>query len=138
MDCIQVDIFVLASHLAGIGYDVTIRTAIGGGVGKECFRNLSNEFLLVPAPSGSEAKDIVIDPQFRHAVSTITSNLSIPKKMLMLLFVWQKETVWSRQPAVVFRIRRANVPYFRFLSNSSNNQGLKLAPQGQHLSSQKL
>ena len=72
------DIVVLASHLARIGYEVVLRTAIGGGVGQQCFRNLSNEFLVVSAPFGSEAKDIIIDLKFRHAVCSIT--MSFPNR----------------------------------------------------------
>lgn len=59
---------VLASRLAVIGYKVAIRTAVGGGVGQECFRNLNYEFLLVSAPFPSETSEIIVDPKFRYVV----------------------------------------------------------------------
>ena len=60
---IQVDIVVLASHLATIGYRVALRTAVGGGTGQNCFRNLCYQFLLVS--DGSSPVQHVVDPKFR-------------------------------------------------------------------------
>lgn len=61
---LQVDIVILASHLATIGYKVALRTAVGGGPGQNCFRNLCYQFLLV---SGDDNPvEIVVDPKFRQ------------------------------------------------------------------------
>lgn len=61
----QVDIVVLASRLATVGYRVAIRTAVGGGPGQRCFRNLCYEFLLVSS-FDSNAVQYVVDPKFRE------------------------------------------------------------------------
>ena len=55
---------VLASRLATVGYRVAIRTAVGGGPGQRCFRNLCYEFLLVSS-FDSNAVQYVVDPKFR-------------------------------------------------------------------------
>lgn len=60
----KVDIVVLASRLALIGHKVSIRTAMGGGSGQECFRNLSYEFVLV-SRQGQENVECIVDPKFR-------------------------------------------------------------------------
>ena len=57
------DIVVLATKLAAVGYQVAIRTAIGGGAGQECFRNLRHEFLVI----AWDGEDLLVEPQFRHA-----------------------------------------------------------------------
>lgn len=56
------DIVVLATKLAAIGYQVAIRTALGGGTGQECFRNLHHEFLVI-AP---DSDDLLVEPLFRE------------------------------------------------------------------------
>ena len=63
--CMQVDIVVLASQLATVGYRVAIRTAMGGGSGQRCFRNLCYEFLLVSS-FDANAVQYVVDPKFRY------------------------------------------------------------------------
>ena len=55
------DIVVLATKLAAVGYNVAIRTAVGGGVGQQCFRNLHHEFLII----FWESKPLIVEPSFR-------------------------------------------------------------------------
>lgn len=57
---------VLASHLATIGYRVALRTAVGGGAGQNCFRNLCYQFLLIS--DNSCTVEYVVDPNFRSAL----------------------------------------------------------------------
>ena len=64
---VQVDIVVLASQLATVGYRVAIRTAMGGGSGQRCFRNLCYEFLLVSSFEAN-AVQYVVDPKFRYSL----------------------------------------------------------------------
>lgn len=61
----SVDTVVLATHLAAVGYKVAIRTALGGGVGQECFHNLHYEFLLVT--DEHNFVEYIVDPRFRYA-----------------------------------------------------------------------
>jgi len=61
----QVDIVLLASRLATVGYRVAIRRAVGGGRGQHCFRNLCYEFLLVSSPDANAVQHVV-DPKFRE------------------------------------------------------------------------
>ncbi len=42
----QVCTVVLASKLSSVGYNVSVRKALGSG-GENCFRNLRHEFVLV-------------------------------------------------------------------------------------------
>ncbi len=65
----QVDIVVLASRLATIGYRVALRTAVGGGTGQDCFRNLCYQFLLVSDSSAHVQH--VVDPKFRSFIHSI-------------------------------------------------------------------
>ena len=57
------DIVVLATKLAAVGYHVAIRTALGGGAGQECFRNLHHEFLVILC----EGENLLVEPHFRCA-----------------------------------------------------------------------
>ena len=59
------DIVVLATKLAAVGYQVAIRTALGGGSGQECFRNLHHVFLVIGCDKGS----LLVEPQFRYSAS---------------------------------------------------------------------
>lgn len=43
----------LGTWLANLGYDVSIRSAVGGGEGAECFRRLRHRFLVVTLGDGS-------------------------------------------------------------------------------------
>ena len=66
------DAVVLASKLAAVGYQLTIRTALGGGAGRSCFHNLHHEFLLVmgdPEFGTPQDKELFVDPHFRCASS---------------------------------------------------------------------
>lgn len=49
----------LASKLTRLGYHVHIRTALGGGDGYECLRNLRHIFLCVEVPAGKPCTPIV-------------------------------------------------------------------------------
>lgn len=59
------DIVVLATKLAAVGYDVAIRTAVGGGTGQQCFRNLHHVFLVI----FWEGKQLLVEPQFRWSIT---------------------------------------------------------------------
>lgn len=59
----EVDTVVLATHLAAVGYRVTIRTAVGGGAGQECFHNLNYEFLRVT--DEHNLTQYIVDARFR-------------------------------------------------------------------------
>ena len=66
------DTVVLASKLAAVGYQLTIRTALGGGPGRSCFQNLRHEFLLVWGDPDCGAgtpqdREFIVDPHFRCA-----------------------------------------------------------------------
>ena len=60
------DVVVLASKLAAVGYRVSLRTAVGGGMGQEAFRNLHHEFLVINQGS-LHTTDYIVDPNFRQA-----------------------------------------------------------------------
>lgn len=50
----ELDVAVLATRLAALGYRVALRTAVGGGHGTTCFANLRHEFLVIfPSDSSS-------------------------------------------------------------------------------------
>lgn len=51
----ELDPAVLATRLAALGYQVALRTALGGGEGTNCFRNLRNVFLIVYLDSPASA-----------------------------------------------------------------------------------
>lgn len=76
----DVDVVALASRLDGIGYAVSIRTALGGG--DACFRNLRNEFLCVAGEGDFEGVTFVVEPFFRehfeipHATATYRAVLA--------------------------------------------------------------
>ncbi len=59
----------LAEKLRGRGYDVRIRTALGGGGGGECLRNLRHHFLTLNMTGGvvvtSCMKDVVAGTSWR-------------------------------------------------------------------------
>lgn len=66
----------LAQILTALGYRVQLRTALGGGDGADCLRNLRHSFLSVtlPSPTGmpgasgapAAGRRYVIDPQFKE------------------------------------------------------------------------
>lgn len=61
----QLSIDELTDQLRSQGYDVRIRTALGGGDNRECLRNLRHQFLTLnmAGPDGSMA-ECIIDPSF--------------------------------------------------------------------------
>eukprot|EP00879_Flechtneria_rotunda_P004032 GHRR01004274.1.p1 GENE.GHRR01004274.1~~GHRR01004274.1.p1 ORF type:complete len:275 (+),score=84.02 GHRR01004274.1:497-1321(+) len=59
-----VDVVVMASRLSLMGYQVTVRTAIGGG--PSCFKNLRHEFLTVAGEDQYKEAEYVVDPFFRE------------------------------------------------------------------------
>jgi hypothetical protein len=67
---------VLASRLATVGYRVAIRTAVGGGIGQRCFRNLCYEFLLVSSFDAIPVQHVV-DPKFRSVPPELSSSPSV-------------------------------------------------------------
>lgn len=57
----------LADTLRRLGYSVKMRTALGGGGGGACLRNLRHQFLSVTIQSpGGGSVDYVVDPRFRE------------------------------------------------------------------------
>jgi uncharacterized protein (TIGR01615 family) len=66
----------LADTLRRLGYPVRMRTALGGGWGGACLRNLRHSFLAVTLPGAVEAEDggvgggapqeVIVDPRFRE------------------------------------------------------------------------
>lgn len=59
----------LADTLRKLGYAVKIRTALGGGWGGACLRNLRHSFLAVtvaPTSSNTPGRMIIVDPRFRE------------------------------------------------------------------------
>ena len=81
----QVDIVVLASHLATIGYRVALRTAVGGGTGQKCFRNLCYQFLLVMAHDSPV--QYIVDPKFRSELQVPLSDHMKSPKLLFNSFL---------------------------------------------------
>lgn len=55
----------LAKVLEGMGYDVCIRTALGGGEGVDCLRNLRHNFLVVRSPGESSGASYIVDIDFK-------------------------------------------------------------------------
>ena len=60
----SLDMVVLATRLAAVGYRVSIRTAVGGGAGQDCFHNLHYTFLLVTGEACYESTEYIVDPCF--------------------------------------------------------------------------
>eukprot|EP00878_Enallax_costatus_P002300 GHUV01002475.1.p1 GENE.GHUV01002475.1~~GHUV01002475.1.p1 ORF type:complete len:344 (+),score=116.81 GHUV01002475.1:340-1371(+) len=60
----SVDIVVLASRLALVGYNISVRTALGGG--PSCFRNLRHEFLSVTGTDEYKETELIVDPNFKE------------------------------------------------------------------------
>lgn len=62
------DVHQLAERLQRVGYAVKVRTALGGGWGGECLRNLRHTFLTCSlfTHSAMEFKQYIIDPKFRE------------------------------------------------------------------------
>eukprot|EP00798_Chlamydomonas_sp_ICE-L_P008128 gene8128-1375_t len=66
----DVDASEIFQILSEKGYYVTVRTAIGGGEGSECLRNLRHNFVIA-CPGGRtlssrRSSRIIIDPQFKE------------------------------------------------------------------------
>jgi len=65
----HVGIAELADTLRKLGYPVKLRTALGGGWGGSCLRNLRHTFLavtLAPDAPGCAPKTVLIDPKFKE------------------------------------------------------------------------
>lgn len=59
----------IANTLRKLGYAVKIRTALGGGWGGACLRNLRHSFLAVtisPTTSEESSRTVIVDPRFRE------------------------------------------------------------------------
>ncbi|BDA42380.1 hypothetical protein COCOBI_03-2670 [Coccomyxa sp. Obi] len=54
----------VAERLVQLGYSVTVRTALGGGGGCECLRNLRHVFICVRMPGGNGS--VLVDPKFKE------------------------------------------------------------------------
>lgn len=60
------DTDLLARRLTRMGYTVHIRTALGGGDGGDCLRNLRHTFLCCTSAGSSQQPRLVVDPFFRE------------------------------------------------------------------------
>lgn len=60
------DIAKLVQKLTGLGYRVHLRSALGGGEGGECLRNLRHSFLCCTVPSQNSAVRYIVDPHFKE------------------------------------------------------------------------
>ena len=60
----DLDVVILATKLSGVGYRVHLRSAIGGGAGTDCFRNLRNEFLIIEAED-VDGENYVVEAHFK-------------------------------------------------------------------------
>lgn len=62
------DVELLGQKLQRLGYRVAIRTALGGGDGQDCLKNLRHTFLTCTAPGVLEPcrKQYVVDPLFKE------------------------------------------------------------------------
>ncbi|EFJ40509.1 hypothetical protein VOLCADRAFT_99686 [Volvox carteri f. nagariensis] len=58
----------LVSILSALGYNCSLRTALGGGDGADCLRNLRHTFIICDTPgvSGGPPRRHIIDPQFKE------------------------------------------------------------------------
>jgi uncharacterized protein (TIGR01615 family) len=59
------DVVVLASRLAGVGYRVSVRSGLGGGPGADCFHQLRHEFLVVAGEGEAAGREYLVEPSFR-------------------------------------------------------------------------
>lgn len=66
----KLDTVVLASKLVNMGYKVSIRTAVGGGSGQDCFHNLHHEFLIVSVRQQQLIVDCTFKDQFKICQQT--------------------------------------------------------------------
>lgn len=57
-----------ASVLTGLGYNVAVRTALGGGGGADCLRNLRHSFVscTLPGTSPNSRRRYIVDPRFKE------------------------------------------------------------------------
>ncbi len=57
----------IVAILQALGYRCTLRTALGGGDGADCLRNLRHTFIScdTPAGPGSPSRRYIIDPLFK-------------------------------------------------------------------------
>ncbi|KAG2487290.1 hypothetical protein HYH03_014130 [Edaphochlamys debaryana] len=58
----------LVAILSALGYRCSLRTALGGGDGADCLRNLRHTFITCDTPSvnGAPARRYIVDPQFKE------------------------------------------------------------------------
>ncbi|KXZ44491.1 hypothetical protein GPECTOR_67g332 [Gonium pectorale] len=58
----------LVSILSALGYKCSLRTALGGGDGADCLRNLRHTFITCETPAGSAGpgRRYIVDPQFKE------------------------------------------------------------------------
>ena len=66
----KLDTVVLASKLVNMGYKVSIRTALGGGSGQDCFHHLHHEFLIVSIRQQQIIVDCTFKDQFKICQQT--------------------------------------------------------------------
>lgn len=110
----EVDAVVLALRLSLVGYNATVRKAIGGGAA--CFRNLRHEFISVRDDKGEA---YIVDPSFRE-------HFQIPHPTATY------EAIVSRAPAEFVGTSSSLVPLVQCLSmemaESFQEQGMALPP----------
>ena len=66
----QLSCDALAKLFHGLGYQVCVRTALGGGQGLSCMENLSHQFLVIQMPShhapGTATWSLIVDIEFKE------------------------------------------------------------------------
>jgi len=64
----QLSCDALAKLFHGLGYQVCVRTALGGGQGLSCMENLSHQFLVLqmPSPASGTTSSLIVDIEFKE------------------------------------------------------------------------
>ncbi|GIL74209.1 hypothetical protein Vretimale_1967 [Volvox reticuliferus] len=111
-------LYSLASALADLGYDVSLRTALGGGT-SECFKSLRHEFLIVRGTGEFCGMEFIVEPSLRQ-------HFAIPHPSP------DYEYVLSRTPDVFVGGSCRLVPVIQLLcalmADSFQRKGLPLPP----------
>ncbi|GLI70507.1 hypothetical protein VaNZ11_015415 [Volvox africanus] len=111
-------LYTLASALADLGYEVNLRTALGGG-NSECFKSLRHMFLVVHGTGEFHGMEFIVEPSLRQ-------HFAIPHPSP------DYEYVLSRTPDVFVGGSCRLVPVIQLLcalmADSFQREGLPLPP----------
>ncbi|GIL64467.1 hypothetical protein Vafri_18378 [Volvox africanus] len=86
----------LVSILSALGYKCSLRTALGGGDGAHCLRNLRHTFIMCEAPGcGGAPRCYIIDPQFKEQfiIAKTTARYASILAVIPQVFVGPEEHV---------------------------------------------